>query len=75
MPCIPSSSLTKPPALPLPCRCHSTQATDDRVRGTLEAAGLSVRSFEGYLLRDPAAVRIDLGKWAGHFGTLMPFYR
>lgn len=53
----------------------SPQAADAAVQAELERAGLAVRSFAGHLLREPAEVRLDMGRWAGHFGTLMPFYR
>ncbi len=51
------------------------QASDEAVHAQLEGAGLAVCGFVGYLLHQPQDVRLDMGSWAGHFGTLMPFYR
>lgn len=51
------------------------QATDEAVQGALEASGLSTVRHATYLLHEPADVRIDMGQWCGHFGTLTPFHR
>ena len=51
------------------------QATDAAVQSGLEAAGLRTTRHATYLLHEPADVRIDMGKWCGHFGTLTPFHR
>ena len=52
------------------------QSTDDRVAAALREAGLRVESHSGYLLHEPADVRIQMGgRWVGHFGTLTPFHR
>jgi hypothetical protein len=34
-----------------------------------------VKTFNALLLHEPGDVKIDMVKWAGHFGTLMPFYK
>lgn len=35
-----------------------------------------VRRSNGLLLHEPWEVQVDMqGQWAGHFGTLMPYYR
>ena len=55
---------------------YPLQSTDDSVASALRAAGLRVESHPGYLLYEPADVRIDMGgRWCGHFGTLTPFHR
>lgn len=48
-------------------------ATDARVAAGLEAGGLAVHTFSTLLLREPGAVRVDMSRYTGHFGTLMPF--
>jgi len=53
----------------------NAQATDTAVAEGLEAAGLQVRQFATLLLREPGDVRVDMGRWCGHFGTLTPFDR
>ncbi len=50
-------------------------ATDARVAAGLEAEGLAVRSFNTLMLHEPGAVRVDMSRYNGHFGTLMPFVR
>ncbi|KAK9843470.1 hypothetical protein WJX81_004296 [Elliptochloris bilobata] len=50
-------------------------ATDARVAAGLEAGGLAVRSFNTLMLHEPGAVRLDMSRYNGHFGTLMPFVR
>ena len=52
------------------------QSTDEKVEAALSEAGLRVESHAGYLLHEPADVRINMGgRWVGHFGTLTPFHR
>ena len=34
-----------------------------------------VQSFGTLLMREPWEVRVDMGRWCGHFGTLTPFDR
>lgn len=51
------------------------QDTDERVAAGLRSAGLHVSAHGALLLREPAEVAVDMARWAGHFGTLMPFYR
>lgn len=51
------------------------QATDEAVQRGLEAAGLRTVRHATYLLHEPADVRLDMGQWCGHFGTLTPFHR
>lgn len=51
------------------------QETDDRVVQELQAAGLRVVTHNALLLREPQEVVLDMARWAGHFGTLMPFSR
>ena len=54
----------------------SSQSSDESVASALRAAGLQVEAHPGYLLYEPADVRIDMrGRWCGHFGTLTPFHR
>ena len=50
-------------------------ATDARVAAGLEAGGLAVHTFSTLLLHEPGAVRVDMARFRGHFGTLMPFVR
>ncbi len=50
-------------------------ATDAAVTAGLEAGGLAVHSFNTLLLREPGAVQVDMARYNGHFGTLMPFVR
>ncbi|CAG9465499.1 unnamed protein product [Pedinophyceae sp. YPF-701] len=51
------------------------RAADDGVRDALLARGVAVESFNAHLLREPEEVTVDMSRWAGHFGTLMPFVR
>ena len=51
------------------------QATDERVAGELEAAGVRAVGHEGHLLYEPQGVRVNMSQWKGHFGTLMPFLK
>ncbi len=56
------------------CRYEpAMRATDDEVHAALEEAGLEVVGHHGHLLHEPEGARIDMGRWKGHFGTLMPF--
>jgi hypothetical protein len=51
--------------------CNRTPfARDSHVR-----AALQVDVSESLLLHLPDSISIDMSKWSGHFGTLMPFYR
>ncbi|KAK3258811.1 hypothetical protein CYMTET_32160, partial [Cymbomonas tetramitiformis] len=47
---------------------------DRHVESGLRQAGLKIRTFNALLLHEPWAVQIDMSRWHGHFGTLMPFY-
>ncbi|CAE7431948.1 CD [Symbiodinium sp. CCMP2592] len=40
----------------------------------LESAGIKFRTFDSFLLYDIKQVKIDLGTYRGHFGTLTPFH-
>nr|QDO16412.1 CPD photolyase [Lingulodinium polyedra] len=44
------------------------------VESALEGAGISFKSFNSFLLRDVTQVRVDMGTYRGHFGTLTPFH-
>ena len=56
------------------CRYEpAMQATDERVVSGLDAAGVAAVGHQGHLLYEPQGVRVDMGRWKGHYGTLMPF--
>jgi deoxyribodipyrimidine photolyase len=48
---------------------------DAAVNSVLRNADLNVKSFNALLIREPWDVKIDMNKWRGHFGTLMPYYK
>lgn len=48
---------------------------DDAVNRSLTNAGLHVKTFNALLIREPWDIKIDMSRWSGHFGTLMPFYK
>ena len=41
----------------------------------MAGAGLQLRSFPGYLLQEPAKVKINLAAFMGHFGASTSFIR
>lgn len=47
---------------------------DREVARALESAGIKLRTFDSFLLYDIKQVKIDLGTYRGHFGTLTPFH-
>ncbi|GHP05177.1 hypothetical protein PPROV_000392900 [Pycnococcus provasolii] len=50
-------------------------ARDDAVHRSLQSDGIAVTACCSFLLHDDISkVKVDLGTWRGHFGTLMPFY-
>eukprot|EP00931_Biecheleriopsis_adriatica_P039684 TRINITY_DN22686_c0_g1_i2.p1 TRINITY_DN22686_c0_g1~~TRINITY_DN22686_c0_g1_i2.p1 ORF type:complete len:718 (+),score=109.97 TRINITY_DN22686_c0_g1_i2:43-2196(+) len=60
------------------CACEPDgpfgRETDARVRRTLESAGIKMSNFNSFLLQDIKDVRLDMGTYRGHFGTLTPFH-
>ena len=50
-------------------------AADAATASELEALGVSLSLHAGYLLHEPTAVKLDLGTFVGHYGTLSPFLR
>lgn len=58
-------------------RCYEPHLRDEErdVQMLLHKAfGLRSKPFASYLLFDIDNISIDMSKWKGHFGTLMPFY-
>jgi len=47
---------------------------DREVARALDSAGIKLRTFDSFLLYDIKQVKIDLGTYRGHFGTLTPFH-
>jgi len=47
---------------------------DDAMKGALQDVGIKLRLFNSFLLYDIKQIRIDLGNYRGHFGTLTPFH-
>ena len=42
---------------------------DDAVGAELRSKhGVNLTTHDGFLIRDPGSVRLDMGKWVGHFG-------
>jgi len=48
--------------------------SESTAKAALEAAGLRFRSFNSFLLQDISEVKVDMGTYRGHFGTLTPFH-
>ncbi len=58
-------------------RGYEPKLREEESRAQLQlskAHGLRSKSFATFLLHEPDQIAIDMGKWKGHFGTLMPFY-
>ena len=58
-------------------RCYEPKLREEETKAQLQlskAHGIRSRGFNTYLLHEPSSVAIDMRKWKGHFGTLMPFY-
>lgn len=49
-------------------------SVDQSVQGALQDVGIKLRLFNSFLLYDIKQIRIDLGTYRGHFGTLTPFH-
>jgi len=49
-------------------------AADTAAKVNLAGAGIKFKTFNSLLLHDIDHVRVDMGTYRGHFGTLMPFY-
>mmetsp|Transcript_29103 Transcript_29103/g.68840 ORF Transcript_29103/g.68840 Transcript_29103/m.68840 type:complete len:739 (+) Transcript_29103:45-2261(+) len=49
-------------------------AADAAAKRALEGAGIKFCGFNSFLLHDVRAVRVDMGTYRGHFGTLTPFH-
>lgn len=47
---------------------------DTSAKSVLSAAGVKLRYFQSFLLYDIREVKVDMGSWKGHFGTLTPFH-
>ena len=59
-------------------RCYEPKLRDEENHVQLhlrKSHGIPSRSFASFLLHEPQTVSIDMRKWSGHFGTLMPFYK